>query len=223
METKYHLENIETKSILGEYTVHLCNYIIYNNQYILYLLELIEKQYYFPHFISKGNVLEESTQYINKLKLNGNIKGYYILNNECYIMINLHMDISIQSITPYVFSSIYEIIFMRSCLGEKIHNSIIYLFIQHPYLLYLYDNTRKAIPEMGYYITSTSRLYYNAYIGLDPNEDGNIILHNNESVPNKPYIRILSTLKNYKIKSRSTTKSRIIVIDNYMVVSYHKN
>ena len=133
------------------------------------------------------------------------------------------MDIPIEGLSPYVFGSVYEIIFMRSCLGAKIHDSIIRLYIQHPYLLYLYENTRKPIPEMGYYITSTSGLNYNTYIGLDPNEDGHLIVHNKDSVPNQPFIRILSTLKNYQVKSESTTKSRSIVIDNYMVVSYHKN
>ena len=222
MNTNYHLENIETKSLFGEYTVNLCCYNIYNNEYILYLLELINEQYYFPHFISTNNVLEESTYYLNKLQINGDIKGYYLVNTTCYILIHLSIDIIMYNISPYIFGSIYEILFMRSCIGKKINTSIIQLFIQHPYLLYLYDSNRKPIPELGYYMTEKNLINYHTYIGLEPNKDGHIEIYNCEKIPDKSFIRVLSTLDNYNIKHHSNTKNRTIIIDKYMVVSHHK-
>ena len=64
---------------------------------------------------------------------------------------------------------------MRSCIGKKIDISIVQLFIQHPYLLYLYNNNnRKPIPELGYYITEKRAINYHTYIGLDPNEKESI-------------------------------------------------
>lgn len=223
MNTKYYLENIEIKPLFGEYTVHLCCYIIYNNEYILYLLELINKQYYFPHFISSNNILEESEQYLNRLQIDGDIKGYYLINNNCYVLINISIDTIIDNIFPYIFGSIYEIIFMRSCIDNKIHILIVQLFIQHPYLLYLYNNNnRKPIPELGYYITEKNLINYHTYIGLEPNKDGHIIIYNCNKIPEKSFIRVLSTLNNYNIKEHSNTKNRTMIIDKYMIVSHHK-
>ena len=222
MNTNYHLENIETKSLIGEYTVHLCCYNIYKNEYILYLLELIKEQYYFPHFVSVNNVLEETKQHLNKLTLDGTIQGYYLVDSTCYVLIHLSIDTIIDNISPYIFGSIYEILFMRTCIGKKIDTSIVQLFIQHPYLLYLYDNNRKPIPELGYYITEKSSINYHTYIGLDPNDNGHIVIYNCEKLPEKPFIRVLSTLTNYNIKQPSNTKCRTIVIDKYMIVSHHK-
>ena len=223
MPIKYNLENIELKPLFGQYTVHICNYLICKEEYILYLLELINNEYYFPHFISKNNVLEEVEENMIRLKLDGKIKGYYLLNNNCYVIIQLHMNIMIENISPYIFASIYEIIFMRTCLGKQITNSVIQLFIQFSHLLYLYNDVRKPIPELGYYITTTSDINFNAYIGLDSNEDGNIVIYNKESLPEKPFLRVLSTLENYKVKEKSSVKSRTIIVKKYIVVSYHKN
>ena len=223
MPIKYNLENIELKPLFGQYMVHICNYLICKEEYILYLLELINNEHYFPHFISKNNVLEEVKENMIRLKLDGEIKGYYLLNNNCYIIIELRMNIMIENISPYIFASIYEIIFMRTCLGKQITNSIIQLFIQFPNLLYLYNDVRKAIPELGYYITTNSDINFNAYIGLDSNEDGNIVIYNKESLPEKPFLRVLSTLENYKVKEKSSVKSRSIIVKKYIVVSYHKN
>lgn len=223
MEINYHLENINTKPLLGKYSVHLCSYMIHRNEYILYLLELINNQYYFPHFISDNNVLEEANLHLNRLKLNGIINGYYLVDMTCYILIKLDINLNINNISPYIFSSIYEIIFMRSCLGKSVNYSVIQLFIKHPYLLYLYDTTRKAIPELGYYISTKSDINFHSFIGLDPDESGNIIIYNKEQIPSKPFIRVLSTLENYNIKQKSNTKSRTIIVDRYMIVSYHKN
>ena len=223
MDINYHLENIESQPLFGKYKVHLSCYTIYKNEYILYLLELINNQYYFPHFTSEYNVLEETKQALIKLNLDGDVQGYYLLDDSCYIMITLHIVPNIENISPYIFGSIYEILFMRTCLGKSIDNSIIQLFIKHPYLLYLYDNGRKAIPELGYYMTTPSSLYFHSYIGLDPNERGNIIIQNIESIPEGSFIRVLSTLQNYNIKKKSSIKSRSIIVDNYMVVSAHKN
>ena len=222
MDTNYHLENIETKLLLGEYMVHLCCYNIYNDEYILYLLELIKDQYYFPHFVSHNNVLEETKQHLNLLTLDGIIKGYYLVDTTCYVLIHLSLDVIIDNISPYIFGSIYEILFMRSCIGKKIDISIVQLFIQHPYLLYLYNNNRKPIPELGYYITEKRAINYHTYIGLDPNEDGHIVIYNCEKIPEKSFIRVLSTLNNYNVKEHSNKKSRTIVIDKYMIVSHHK-
>ena len=112
---------------------------------------------------------------------------------------------------------------MRTCLGNAINISIIQLFIKHPYLLYLYNNNRKDIPELGYYTTTPSLLYFHSYIGLEPDDAGNIIIYNKEDVPKYPFIRVLSTLQNYKVKELSNIKSRQLIIDNYIVVSAHKN
>tara|TARA_Y100000748_G_C15395984_1_gene449449 strand:+ start:51 stop:722 length:672 start_codon:yes stop_codon:yes gene_type:complete len=223
METKYHLENIESKPLHGEYTVQLCNYLIYNNKYILYLLEIINGHYYFPHFISKENVLEEAKHHFNKLHLNGTIKGYYVVDATCYILIHLTMETIKYNISPYTFVSIYEILFMRSCLGKPIDNSVIQLYIHYPYLLYLYNTTRLAIPELGYYNTTKSDLNFHAYIGLDPDEEGNIIIYNMDGLPEGEFLRVLSSIQHYNVKQKSTIKSRHMIIDDYMIVSYHKN
>lgn len=222
MDTNYHLENIATKSLFGKYNVHLCCYNIYNNEYILYLLELINDAYYFPHFVSDNNVLEESKQHLIQLKLDGDIKGYYLLDKSCYILIQIDINSTVNNISPYIFGSIYEILFMRTCIDKHIDNSVIQLFIQHPYLLYLYDTHRKPIPELGYYITEKSLINYHTYIGLDPDEKGHITIYNCEKIPSKSFIRVLSTLNNYNVKEHSNKKSRTIVIDKYMIVSHHK-
>ena len=223
MNITYHLENIETKPLTGEYTVHLCCYNIYNNEYILYLLELIKDQYYFPHFVSYNNVLEETKQHLNQLNLDGIIKGYYLVNDICYVVIHLSIDINRNNISPYIFGSIYEMLFIRACIGKKIDMSVVQLFITYPYLLYLYDdNNRKSIPELGYYMTEKKYINYHTYIGLDPNKDGHIVIYNYEKLPHKSFIRVLSTLDNYNIKQHSNTKTRTMVIDKYMIVSYHK-
>ena len=135
MDINYNLENILTQSIFGKYNVHLCCYSIYKTEYILYLLEQIDNQYYFPHFISSNNVLEESKYYLDKLKINGIAKGYYLIDTNCYILIQQDIDIDMNNISPYTLVSIYEIIFMRSCLEKQVNNSVIQLFILHPYLL----------------------------------------------------------------------------------------
>lgn len=219
----YHLEHIESKKLIGEYIVHLCCYNIYNNEYILYLLELINNQYYFPHFISNNNVLEETSDHLNRLKLNGTINGYYLIDTTCYVLIKLDINLIKDNLSPYIFGSIYEMLFMRSCLGKQVNNSVIQLFIQHPYLLYLYDTDRKAIPELGYYISSRSELNFHSYIGLDPDKNGNIIIYNTESLPETPFLRVLSTLENYNVKKKSIIKSRSLIVNKYMIVSHHKN
>lgn len=223
MDINYHLENIITESLFGKYTVHLCCYTISKNEYILYLLELINNNYYFPHFISNNNVVEEASDSLTRLNLHGIVKGYYLQNTNCYLLIQLNIHPTIDTISPYIFSSIYEILFMRSCLGQPVHHSVVQLFIHHPYLLYLYDKNRKAIPELGYYKTSKSELNFHSYIGLDPDENGNIILYNSEKVPQSPFVRVLSTVENYNVKNTSTIKSRTLIVNKYMIVSSHKN
>lgn len=222
MDINYYLENIVTESLFGKYNIHLCCYTIYNNEYLLYLLELINEQYYFPHFKSKNNVLEESKYYLNKLKINGDIKGYYLIDINCYILIQQDINYTVHNTSPYIYASIYEMLFMRSCLEKMVHISVVQLFIQHPYLLYLYDTHRKDIPELGYYITENKLINYHTYIGLDSNEKGHIEIYNCEKIPAKSFIRVLSTLNNYNVKHHSNAKNRTIVIDKYMVVSHHK-
>ena len=87
----------------------------------------------------------------------------------------------------------------------------------------MYDKNRKAIPELGYYKTSKSELNFHSYIGLDPDENGNIILYNSEKVPQSPFVRVLSTVENYNVKNTSTIKSRTLIVNKYMIVSSHKN
>jgi len=171
---EYNLKALRVEAVPDNVYVHICGYSIYDNKYILYLLEKIDNTLYFPHFRSTKNTLGECTSIFSKLALhNVKYKGFILENNIYYLFFNLTNNLAYdkEKNNTNIFVSMYEIVFSRACYRYNIHKSVYTIFIKNPLLIYLYKNSLHLdIPECCYYlVNNNNHLAYYTYIGLEPN------------------------------------------------------
>lgn len=122
-------------------------------QYLLYKYNKtddIDEILTFPFFESKSNnLLKESKDFVNKLIINGEYKGYIIFKNNVYVFFgreNREFNFKkLQSNNKYWWCLIDEICNKKKVVTYDVHLSIVHLFLSNPELIYLYDKNNKKL------------------------------------------------------------------------------
>lgn len=160
--------------------VHLCIFQINCNEkttpYILYLLnkDINTNIVYFPHFTVSNNILKHAEKHINDIftdwKITPKFKGH-IDNKDLYLFYEIDFNYTIYKLKYndlWWWTTIFEIVNIKSILNFKIDNSVSHIFNKYHLLISLFNkkNHKIAIPTIGYHGGYYNYIKFIAAFGL---------------------------------------------------------
>ena len=180
----YKINNIIETNIINlksNKLIHLCIFTIVENiksiPFLLYLLnkDLKTNTLYFPHFYTNDNIYKKAKEYINTIFSLWTdqpiMKGYIETANNIYIFYEQTYNYNLEKMESkeiWWWSSIYEIINIKTILNYVIDNSVYKIFYANPELIVLFDSNdnKLEIPIIGYYGAYYTYISFIAAFGL---------------------------------------------------------
>ena len=158
-------------------TVNICIYSVYtetSKPYLMYLLHKKNDTFIWPKFISKGDVINECKSKLVKLEISDDVKFEgYIKNNDSINIFyklteNFDYNQNLRNETPFLFATMYEILFSRKIMYFNIDKKVIDIFITERRLQYLLDkqNLLYQLPIVMYNGAPSHKLDFYLEAGL---------------------------------------------------------